>query len=92
VLILSPIVFAVDDDRNFRLSFRAGSPEAVPTGHHYEQGVTLGKSSTGMARRRDHALLPHLASGIHGCGSRRLAGGWAAFFCTLPKMVIGELG
>ncbi len=62
-----------------------GGPEAVPTGHHYEQGVTLGKSSTGMARRRDHALLPHLASGIHGCGSRRLAGGWGGLSFALCR-------
>jgi hypothetical protein len=34
----------------------AASAEAVAVGHHDEQGITLGKSSTGMARRRDHAL------------------------------------
>ncbi len=33
-----------------------GSPGTAPIGHHYDQGVTLGESSAGMVRRRNHAL------------------------------------
>jgi hypothetical protein len=58
--------------------------------HKRQRRREIGKDK--WAKRVGHCLAyPCLASGIHGCGRRRLDGGRPASFCALPKMMVGEV-